>query len=365
MSYITKIRNNFKYLKNLFPSILYYYQITSKRQNISDNGEYAFINLDNRIMNQSGGRFAFLLCKYFEKAGYKIILKIDFLSILLLDPEKKLLLQENYLFVRNIGIEKNSVVIKSKNKKQRQLSIYYGIKNLQINKYDYVLPFPVHPVQVEHYNHQKLIGLRKEKRTIKLLFSGTWKLKQYQQSLEKYNVISRYEALSFIIEKFNNNSNLKLISSKDEFDDVLNNNRNNEKIIISDAKCTDEDWLRLLSLADFFISPPGYKYPWCHNSIEAMAVGTIPILQYNHLFTPQLMHMENCISYNNLSELEEAITKALSMKNDEIERIRKNVIDYYDQHLSTETVANIIKNLICNSKNHLSIIIPYIVTGVS
>lgn len=360
MSYISKIRNNYKYLKNLLPSLKYYYKITSQEHQLKDNHEYAFINLDINISNQEGGRFCYLLCKHFEKAGYNIILKMDFLFILMLDPEKKLLLKENYIFVRKIHTKKNTVVIDSKSRQPQIVNINYGFNSrLNTGHNQYILPYPMHPVQIDFYNHNVLKTLRTKKRTIKILFSGTWQKKQYQHSLDEYNVITRYEVLTDIIKKFNK-MNLKVISHKQQFVEVLNNDNNNEKIIISDVKCADEDWLKLLSIADFFISPPGSKYPWCHNSIEAMAVGTIPILQYNHLFTPQLVHMENCIAYDNLSELQHALTTALTLETEEIERMRKNVIKYYDEQLSPETVAKKLKHLVDASESGTAINIPFI-----
>jgi hypothetical protein len=50
------------------------------------------------------------------------------------------------------------------------------------------------------------------------------------------------------------------------------------------------------------------------------------------------------------------------MDRDEIERLRKNVLDYYKQYLATDTIANKI-NAFCDSANeHLTIAVPFIPT---
>jgi len=46
-------------------------------------------------------------------------------------------------------------------------------------------------------------------------------------------------------------------------------------------------WLEVLSAFDCFIATPGYCMPHAHNLMEAVAVGTVPILQYHrHLHPP-------------------------------------------------------------------------------
>ena len=38
--------------------------------------------------------------------------------------------------------------------------------------------------------------------------------------------------------------------------------------------------------------------PMCHNIIESMAVGVIPITNYPEWFDPDLEHMKNCIVFD-------------------------------------------------------------------
>ena len=74
-----------------------------------------------------------------------------------------------------------------------------------------------------------------------------------------------------------------------------------------------EDWLPDLSKTDFFICPPGFCMPMCHNVIEAMAVGAIPVINYPEWFNPTLRHMENCIVFDDRNDLVMKIEEILDM----------------------------------------------------
>lgn len=82
----------------------------------------------------------------------------------------------------------------------------------------------------------------------------------------------------------------------------------------------------------------------CHNVIEAMAVGTIPILCYEDWFSPNLVHGENCLTYKTLDEIPNLIKLANSMNPNEIERMRRAVINYYEHYLNPSKIADFIKS---------------------
>ena len=105
-----------------------------------------------------------------------------------------------------------------------------------------------------------------------------------------------------------------------------------------------KDWLPDLSKADFFICPPGYVMPMCHNVIEAMAVGTIPIINYPEWFNPDLRHMENCIVFGDRDDLVKKINEVLDMGSQQVAEMRDRVIDYYENHLKPRKFINDIES---------------------
>lgn len=94
-----------------------------------------------------------------------------------------------------------------------------------------------------------------------------------------------------------------------------------------------EPWLEVLSKSNFFVCPPGVIMPSSHNSIEAMAVGTIPLINYPEWFYPRLEHMKNCIEFSNEKDLISQVKHISNMKQTQIEQMRNNVIEYYEKYL--------------------------------
>lgn len=105
----------------------------------------------------------------------------------------------------------------------------------------------------------------------------------------------------------------------------------------SDVRIEPADWLPTMARGDFFLSPPGIVMPMCHNIIEAMAVGAIPITNYPEWLDPPLTHGENCIAFGDEDDLIAKLTLALGMGQEEIARMRANVLDYYRRHMLSDT----------------------------
>ena len=147
------------------------------------------------------------------------------------------------------------------------------------------------------------------------------------------------------------------IQIKDEksFSAVFNKNYKNKCIIIDtdNYKINIENWLNTIAQSDFFLCPPG-DWPMCHNIIEAMAVGTIPITNYPNWLNPSLKDMENCITFNTKRDLIEKIRLVLELSQEKIEQMKNNVISYYENFYNP---INFINNLISNEEYCTKIII--------
>lgn len=138
---------------------------------------------------------------------------------------------------------------------------------------------------------------------------------------------------------------------------LLNSDDYNQKCIILERNKINFDvpptkWLEVLAKSDFFLCAPGVPVPLCHNAVESMAVGTIPITNYPNWFFPSLEHLKNCIKFNTKEDLIEAVKLVMSMEKSQIEQIRKNVIEYYEKHLSCDSF---LANTIYSDKPKLTI----------
>jgi len=100
------------------------------------------------------------------------------------------------------------------------------------------------------------------------------------------------------------------------------------------CKIPQERWLDALARADFFLACPGVGMPLCHNLIEAMAAGAVPILQYAAYLPESLKHGVNCLSFHDPGSLRDVIDSVMDMSQEDIQKMRKNVQEYYDEFLA-------------------------------
>ena len=100
------------------------------------------------------------------------------------------------------------------------------------------------------------------------------------------------------------------------------------------CKIPGERWLDALAKADFFLACPGVGMPLCHNLIEALAAGAIPILQYADYLPEPLEDGVNCLAFADPAGLAAAIRRAVAMTPEDILRLRVNVRHYYDAYLA-------------------------------
>ena len=61
-------------------------------------------------------------------------------------------------------------------------------------------------------------------------------------------------------------------------------------------------WLEALAKADFFLACPGVLMPLCHNVIESLVAGAIPILQYGSYLSPRLEDGINCLAFRDADQ---------------------------------------------------------------
>ena len=105
------------------------------------------------------------------------------------------------------------------------------------------------------------------------------------------------------------------------------------------CKIPQERWLEALGKADFFLACPGVGMPLCHNLIEALAAGSIPILQYAAYLPQPLKDGVNCLAFSDAESLRKVIGAALAMSPENIRIMRANVRQHYEEFLAPGSFA--------------------------
>jgi len=362
-------------LSQSLASYIYYNIRYIKKKFTPKEGIYAIVNLDNHIKNDDQSRYLYIICMFLNHAGFNVIVKThwsEFKSLKKPLDFKSLLLKQNYLFVSNCSAPLNTIVLVQPNTPNHVIHLSYGYhlsykynNMIQSGKADCIAPYPMHPDQYKFYLAPAFLQtLKNSNKTMKVFFAGSINESMYAKERIKkfFNVIPRLELIQFILSNFKKSRKLQNDDDKLILKQLLSSTEYFNEVIISEVKTKEEDWLKTLSKTDFFICPPGVRIPWCHNCVEAMSVGAIPILEYADLFYPNLKNMKNCLSYTNFEELKMAIEKALAMEPPEIGKMQKNVLNYYNDYLSINSITKKIITFSNSPQHELKVAFPFIMT---
>jgi hypothetical protein len=200
------------------------------------------------------------------------------------------------------------------------------------------LPYIMHP---EHYNFPDLGNLNK---AVGIIMSGNFDEKIYNLDIisKNFGINNRWE----IYNKILLNQNLIEISGQ-ELINNLDEKIYSDKFVLmkwQSGAIPIQKWRYYLSSAKFLFCAPGMTMPLCHNVIEAMSVGVIPILNYQNWLNPSLENDISCLVYDDLNQIDFVIEKALLLAEEKLLIMQEAVIKYYDLYYKNYNFDNIIDN---------------------
>lgn len=307
------------------------------------NNNIVFVHIDSSFADVQDNRYYYFVLFTFVEAGYHLLLykekKISFEEFVCLKKyQRKAYRLPNVNIVHNLPSKIEDKILLSNQDSKYDREKWHKILRLNCDisvvadpNTSLIMPYFMHPFQYHFNRHNQLATLRGISRRIRVFFSGGLRQHQYNHHLPgnkmtRIGITHSLLSLPYII---------KLRNSV-HFEKILENDYVN-KCLISDRDqfaIPDRAWLPTLAKSDFFLAPPGMIMPMCHNVIEAMAVGTVPILNYPEWFHPPLQHKINSLVFSDEKGLHSAIEVALTMPQEKIKLMRKQVCRYYDQHLT-------------------------------
>lgn len=209
------------------------------------------------------------------------------------------------------------------------------------NQNGHFVPMPM----VDSFYEQKIFkqafkDMPRNLRSIGIFFAGRFQGYTRNEVQDLFHCFSRTQLLNLL--KVNFSKELVLIK---EASDLEQQRVANVVIVDRDqANISPQQLPGVLSRSNFFLCFPGVVMPLCHNAIEAMAFGCIPILQYPNLFHPPLEHGINCLSFSDEQTFKTCISEGLQMSENQTTAMRMNVLEYYHEYLAPESaIANVLK----------------------
>jgi hypothetical protein len=200
----------------------------------------------------------------------------------------------------------------------------------------YHVPMSMHP-DVYHLPIYRQRAHDRREGTIRLSFAGNVNPARYSSPLlpRLFAKLSRVEVVNTVIQAYSN----KVVCphTRGEWQAV----KGAEILAAVDpnAYLNVQEFMEMLGQSDFYLSPPGVTMPLCHNVVEAMFMGAVPVLQYPEFFNPPLENDVNCIVFRDRADLIRRVAKILEMAPVRIAELRHQAMVYYDRHLSPEAVV--------------------------
>lgn len=234
------------------------------------------------------------------------------------------------------------------------LKIFDTLKNTdKIGKYDLFYPITKYykyiAPSLEKEIYQK--ALLNRKRKIAALFIGNVDADNNNELTKiLFAVNTRQETFSAVASI--SSSILYTPESLDKFlKDIESGILINKVVLLNIYKSfniPDNYWFDILLETNFFIYMCGYIQPYCHNQIESMGAGCIPVTQFNRFFIPHFEHKKNALLFDTLEELKIELEKIVSGIYNETE-MRENILKYFQENYSFSSFENKLSYIITNN----------------
>jgi hypothetical protein len=329
---------------NLLKTILSFAFFLSRQQEQVGNRPVVYVNPADR----RAAKYNLSLIVFFLITGHRVRLYPDFRLLSSLVPFRNILVQYGSTSVTLRRMEQEVVYVNEMGQRAG-----FSITHRYFNPpQGIIVPYPMSPAQYTPDLKIKLTQLRGSRRSIGIFFSGNQDENVYDNSIieEKFGKVSRVQLLRHLKSNLPGNV-LEVVESEFETKPEYL-----QKFVLSEwmwstknfrnasARVSDSEWLLRLSQCNFFLACPGMVMPMCHNIIEAMAVGAIPVTEYADEFYPPLEDGTNCITFKGKADATVKILRVLSFSIDEIERMRAGVIRYYENHLSPDSFVEKVRS---------------------
>jgi hypothetical protein len=235
----------------------------------------------------------------------------------------------------------------------------------QLGPNEFPWPFPMFPGLYRINQDSILSDLRRQERPWGFFFGGQSASHKYDKNWVKgvYGKVTRSAYLAIARETLAAGPGLKEPENNRELDTLLSSPVQGGVLVYNEkCKIPLEQWLPVMARSRFFFACPGVRYPMSHNTVEALAVGSVPIIEYPEDFYPALQDGINCLTFTGEAGLKAAIERAASLNEAEWQGLSSNAIEFYEHHLSPVAAVNRLLESQANGANTIKLV-PFLKRG--
>lgn len=292
------------------------------------------------IRNNAFNRYLYVLMLFFVQAGYPVLLKRRrlFLGRLSLYSAEIMKLRDIHLVddcPQDAALRLCQSIRQSRAEGATCLSEDYF---RQGDGASYHVPMCMHPSLYTMPPPARVARFPdREERGIRLFFGGNADRGKYDNPVMRrvFNKLTRVDVIASILSAYAPETTVPATAAEAE-------GCSRAGILLAMAPAATlgfQEFLRKMGQSSFFLAAPGVTMPLCHNAVEAMFMGAVPVLQYPELFNPPLEDGVNCIAFVDREDLIRRVRDILDMPPARIADLRRGAMAYYDRHLSPESVV--------------------------
>lgn len=309
-----------------------------------------------------------LVVRLLRMAGFDVAISADFRSVMKAGSYALKAFDDPRVRFSPFGIRRADIVI-SNNRSRRGrarkfLLLDFNVFPASSRSGDGIFfPISFHPdyldaVTIETVGKMPL----RDHRDIGIFFAGNFAKEAYDrpETGALFDLLSRYRIVETLRARYGGSS---LVEPKSigELKSGISDGAYRKKIVICDSalfRIAGLEWFDVLRKCDFWLSPPGVVQPYCHNTVEAMAAGAIPILQYPSYYAPPLRHGAECIAFTEVQGLLRAVDAILEGRYEEgLPQMRVSARDYFNNWLSPAAFARSIKEFMISERRESRLLI--------
>jgi len=353
-------------LKRKFNKIKSCFEYTIRKSTTETNNNVLFL-----CSTKIKGKNLVQLIYYFRSCGYNCYLDYSFRQCLKLNIHGICAISLREIFQIKKKFNNFSVIVSpdkqsldSFNSNALKIHLNYleiknGFQNInEVTENDFYYPIGFH--QTFYFPSCYGVNLSQsiESETLKNVFSSNRKIgaifagalfckwdgqtnKYNQDSIkENFCIENRGTIFSHILEKLPQEHLYIPDTLKDFLDSMEAGHLKNKTVLIerNNFSIPYEKYFEVLLNTNFYIHMPGVTYPFCHNQIESMAAGCIPITQLGKFFIPSFTHEFDSLLFNTPDELINLLSSVSTGKyTSKINDMRNEIANYYIDHYSIES----------------------------
>lgn len=331
----------------VLPSHIRAYNELSKRKDLPD-GKLVVFDMVNTQIDNVMGRYLYHIVKDLHDQGYSpvYVSNYRFLATTYRKRYKKKLLEMPFSTISRLSeINRPYLYVTDRQynpapaNSERVIRVSYA-KRRPANETEIPLPFFVHPEISTQPAFPPQVDLGK-KRNSRIFFGGNTRPCGYGDGPVNrvYKVMNRVHVMETVKGYIPQEEQCLIQQPFDALPEITFSCVETQYF-----KIPFDQWMQTMMQADFFLACPGTKMPLCHNLVEALCCGTIPIIQYHRYLSPELKDGINCLTFHDEESFKQALQRAVDMPQEEIQRLRTGALGYYQQHLTEGKFAHKLLN---------------------